>query len=225
MLHSRAERRRALRRVARAPARREADRRRRALGDLRAAREPRRDHRRRGARGRATSRARRRAITRAKWRSCARAPRARSWCSAARRRVSRAGRMRRRGSTRCSRCRSAWARAKLPTVEVVDLRHSQRPVGGKPIDPSRVPFNYVFSEPLEAALGERLQQRGAEHPAAQSPRICVVPAVRCVRHRARAARTAASRSRITAAPSGSSATTACTRSCRRPRAASAAAPP
>ena len=48
--------------------------------------------------------------------------------------------------------------ARLPNVEVVDLRHSQRPVGGKPVDPSRVPFNYVFSEPLEAALGERLQK-------------------------------------------------------------------
>jgi primosomal protein N' (replication factor Y) (superfamily II helicase) len=49
--------------------------------------------------------------------------------------------------------------ARLPSVEVVDLRHTQRPVSSaQPVDPSRVPFRYVFSEPLEAALGERLQR-------------------------------------------------------------------
>jgi len=49
--------------------------------------------------------------------------------------------------------------ARLPNVEVVDLRHAQRPVSdAKQVDPSRVPFRFVFSEPLEAALGERLQR-------------------------------------------------------------------
>ena len=48
--------------------------------------------------------------------------------------------------------------ARLPTVEIVDLRHSQRPASGAAPDPSRAPFRYVFSEPLEAALGERLQK-------------------------------------------------------------------
>jgi primosomal protein N' (replication factor Y) (superfamily II helicase) len=48
--------------------------------------------------------------------------------------------------------------ARLPSVEVVDLRHSQRPVASAPVDPARAPFRYVFSEPLEAALGERLQK-------------------------------------------------------------------
>jgi primosomal protein N' (replication factor Y) (superfamily II helicase) len=49
--------------------------------------------------------------------------------------------------------------ARLPSVEVVDLRHTQRPVSSEQqLDPSRVPFRFVFSEPLEAALGERLQR-------------------------------------------------------------------
>jgi primosomal protein N' (replication factor Y) (superfamily II helicase) len=49
--------------------------------------------------------------------------------------------------------------ARLPNVEVVDLRHSQRPASGaQQVDPSRMPFRFVFSEPLEAALGERLQR-------------------------------------------------------------------
>jgi primosomal protein N' (replication factor Y) (superfamily II helicase) len=49
--------------------------------------------------------------------------------------------------------------ARLPAVEVVDLRHSQRPVSAaQQVDPSRMPFRFVFSEPLEAALGERLQR-------------------------------------------------------------------
>ena len=49
--------------------------------------------------------------------------------------------------------------ARLPVVEVVDLRHTQRPVrSDQQVDPSRVPFGFVFSEPLEAALDERLQR-------------------------------------------------------------------
>jgi primosomal protein N' (replication factor Y) len=49
--------------------------------------------------------------------------------------------------------------ARLPSVDVVDLRHAQRPVSdAQQADPSRVPFRFVFSEPLEAALGERLQR-------------------------------------------------------------------
>jgi primosomal protein N' (replication factor Y) (superfamily II helicase) len=48
--------------------------------------------------------------------------------------------------------------ARLPNVEVVDLRHSQRPANAQQVDPSRMPFRFVFSEPLEAALGERLQR-------------------------------------------------------------------
>ena len=72
--------------------------------------------------------------------------------------------------------------AKLPTVEVVDLRHSQRLTNGKPVDPARVPFNYVFSEPLEAALGERLQKGEQSILLLNRRGYASVPAVRCVRN-------------------------------------------
>ena len=55
--------------------------------------------------------------------------------------------------------------ARLPTVEIVDMRHARdaRPViaqadAAPGVAASRTAFRRVFSEPLEAALGERLQR-------------------------------------------------------------------
>jgi primosomal protein N' (replication factor Y) len=48
--------------------------------------------------------------------------------------------------------------AKLPAVEIVDLRHSARSAQGEPVDATRAHFRFIVSEPLEAALGERLQK-------------------------------------------------------------------
>jgi len=50
------------------------------------------------------------------------------------------------------------ADAKLPTVEVVDMRVTVRPQAQGPRASVIDPFRRVFSEPLEAALGERLQR-------------------------------------------------------------------
>ena len=196
-------------------ARREAHRRRRALGDLRAAREPRRDHRRRGARGELQA-GRDAALSRARGRDRARARRGRGRRARQRDAESRElGECGAAGSTRCSRCRSAWARRSCRRVEVVDLRRSAaRRWEAQPVDPSRVPFSYVFSEQLEAALGERLQK--GEQSILLLNRRGYASFVQCdacgdgatlpeLQHQ---------RSRIIARPSGWSATTASTRSCR-----------
>ncbi len=50
------------------------------------------------------------------------------------------------------------ADAKLPAVEVVDMRAPARPAAQGPRAAVIDPFRRVFSEPLEAALGERLQR-------------------------------------------------------------------
>jgi primosomal protein N' (replication factor Y) (superfamily II helicase) len=50
------------------------------------------------------------------------------------------------------------ADAKLPAVEVVDMRAPARPAAQGPRAGAIDPFRRVFSEPLEAALGERLQR-------------------------------------------------------------------
>ena len=127
VLHSGLSRRRALRRLARAAQRRQdASPSARARRSSRRSRTSARSSSTRSTR-RATRRARRRAITRARSRSCARARRAPSWCSAARRRASRAGATREAGKYALLTLPDRVADAKLPTVEVVDLRATVAP--------------------------------------------------------------------------------------------------
>ncbi len=125
------------------------DRRRRALGDLRAARGPRRDHRRRRARGQLQE-WRVAALSRARGRARARARRGRgvvlgsatpsleSWQNA------------QAGKYTLLTLPERVADATLPTVEVVDMRAPARPAAQGPRAAVIDPFRRVFSEPLEA---------------------------------------------------------------------------
>ncbi len=157
----RAQRRRAVRRMARAARGTQANRRRRALGDLRAAARTSARSSSTKSTSRATSRARRRGITRARSRSCARARRR---DRRARQRDAEPRELGERGarrSTRCSRFPSASAAARLPDVDVVDRREASRAAAVRPAAERDAAdwLRLVLSEDLEHALSNRLAKK------------------------------------------------------------------